>query len=143
MLRSREVTESQSQSQIHSGEDYQDTEELHANVGTRPSHEIKTQSLGEEKSESDKTEEKTEPSAEREATSHDKETTYEGIMDGIPFEQDVEVPPLPEKKRSETPTKDPNLVSSVPEYVNRQRVLTTNQVTWDSEDDPDNPKNCE
>jgi hypothetical protein len=53
-----------------------------------------------------------------------EERTYEEIRGGIPYEHDVEAPKL-EKKKSSRSVKDPNLV------------------TWDSDDDPHNPKNCE
>ncbi|KAF1947175.1 MFS general substrate transporter [Clathrospora elynae] len=54
--------------------------------------------------------------------SHEDETTYQEIRGGIPYEHDVEAPPL-EKKKSTLSIKDLNLV------------------TWDSDDDPKNPKN--
>jgi hypothetical protein len=53
----------------------------------------------------------------------EEETTYEEIRGGIPYEHDVEAPPPLEKKKSTRSVKDPNLV------------------TWDSENDPSNPKN--
>ncbi|CAI9634561.1 unnamed protein product [Alternaria burnsii] len=56
-------------------------------------------------------------------TTHEEETTYEEIRGGIPYEHDVEAPPPLEKKKSTRSVKDPNLV------------------TWDSENDPSNPKN--
>jgi hypothetical protein len=55
---------------------------------------------------------------------HRDEITYEEIRGGLPYEHDLEAPPPLEKKKSSRSIKDPNLV------------------TWDSDDDPKNPKNC-
>lgn len=55
---------------------------------------------------------------------HQREKTYEEIRGGIPYQHDVEAQPPLEKKKSSRSIRDPNLV------------------TWDSDDDPTNPKNC-
>jgi hypothetical protein len=58
------------------------------------------------------------------ATSGEQETTYEEIQGGIPYEHDVEAAaPRLEKQKSNRSARDPNLI------------------TWDSVDDPANPKN--
>jgi hypothetical protein len=62
--------------------------------------------------------------AREDEAAHRDETTYEEIRGGIPYEHDVEAKPPLEKKKSTRSIKDPNLV------------------TWDSDDDPKNPKNC-
>ncbi|KAL5119795.1 hypothetical protein ACEQ8H_002401 [Pleosporales sp. CAS-2024a] len=57
-------------------------------------------------------------------SAHQKETSYQEIRDGVPYEHDVEAqPPALEKNKSSRSIRDPNLV------------------TWDSDDDPKNPKN--
>ena len=61
---------------------------------------------------------------ERDEAAHPQEKTYEEIRGGIPYEHDVEAQPPLEKKKSSRSIRNPNLV------------------TWDSDDDPKNPKNC-
>jgi len=123
MLHSRGVPGNRSQPQIHSDELYQGTEGLDANANNRPRHTIENQRLDEEKSDNDEIGKKIDASARSEASSQGKETVYESIMDGTPYDRDVEAPPPIEKKRSETPTKDPNLVSPVQDHVNRLWLL--------------------
>ncbi len=70
--------------------------------------------------------------------------TYEEISGGIACERDVEATaPELEKKKSAKSMKDPNLVSA----LNKDPVLYCHltdypKVTWESADDPANPKNC-
>jgi hypothetical protein len=53
---------------------------------------------------------------------HENEKTYEEIRGGVPYEHDVEVPPL-EKKKSTRSVKDPNLVSQEQQSVIRYANL--------------------
>lgn len=64
------------------------------------------------------------PEEEKVEAAHQQEKTYEEIRGGIPYEHDVEAEPPLEMKKSLRSLKDPNLV------------------TWDSDKDPKNPKNC-
>lgn len=75
--------------------------------------------------EKEEAEAEAEAAEEKDEAAHRRETTYEEIRGGIPYEHDVEAPPPDlEKKKSSRSIKDLNLV------------------TWDSDDDPKNPKNC-
>lgn len=61
---------------------------------------------------------------EKDEVAHGQERTYEEIRGGVPYEHDVEAsPPALEKKNTTKSIRDPNLV------------------TWDSDTDPENPKN--
>jgi hypothetical protein len=94
-------------------------------------HQTETERRGPESSSSDDdVDEKEEVVGAEAAEENDEgarrqETTYEEIRGGIPYERDVEAqPPALEKQKSTRSVKDPNLV------------------TWDSDNDPKNPKNC-
>jgi hypothetical protein len=98
---------------------YLEDEGPHINVDVASSHtpEIQQQDAGSSSSVDEKEEVKDE-------ASNQKETTYEEIRGGIPYEHDHEAEAPLETKKSSGSFKDPNLV------------------TWDSENDPKNPKNC-
>jgi hypothetical protein len=73
----------------------------------------------------DDVDEKLEAEEEKYKAAHGQKTTYEEKRGGVPYEHDVEAqPPALEKKGMSISIKDANLV------------------TWDSDDDPYNPKNC-
>ena len=110
-------------SQINSDELYQGTEGRDANANTSPRHTIETQRIDGERSDGDEIGEKIDASAKSAASSQGNEMIYESAMDGIPYDRDVEAPPSAEKKRPETPAKDPNLVSILQDPVNKSWLL--------------------
>lgn len=82
--------------------------------------------------------EEKEAASTKDSGSSTEETTCNETKNGISYRCDVEEPPS-EKKPPE-PTKDPNLVCT---FCKLHRTSThIIQVTWDSDDDPQNPKNC-
>ncbi|KAF2131832.1 MFS general substrate transporter [Dothidotthia symphoricarpi CBS 119687] len=102
----------------HSVYHHEGGEGVHIDTDARSLHKTETERRGvESETSDDDVDEKTE-----EAT-HGEETTYEEIRGGIPYEHDVEAGPKLERKKSAKSVKDPNLIS------------------WDSPDDPANPKN--
>jgi multidrug resistance protein len=112
----------------HSVYHHEDGEGTHIDADARSLHKTETERRDTDASSSDDDDdvipyEKRTPAEEnKDETAHREETTYQEIRGGVPYEHDVEVPPL-EKKKSTKSIKDPNLV------------------TWDSVDDPANPKN--
>jgi hypothetical protein len=115
----------------HSVYHHEDGEGTHVDADATSLHKTETQRRDAESSSSDdeideKREAETEGGvrAREDEAAHRDETTYEEIRGGIPYEHDVEAKPPLEKKKSTRSIKDPNLV------------------TWDSDDDPKNPKNC-
>jgi hypothetical protein len=70
------------------------------------------------------------------------ETTYEEIRGGVPYEHDIEASSPLEKKKSTRSVKDPNLVWSAQQLSTATAIADMYKVTWDSEFDPYNPKNC-
>ncbi|KAJ4373830.1 hypothetical protein N0V83_002569 [Neocucurbitaria cava] len=114
----------------HSVYHQEDGEGLHVDESARSIHKTETERRGTESSSSDDddslhdVDEKKETSEGKDEAALDDERTYEEIRGGIPYEHDVEAkPPSLKKKTSSKSVKDPNLV------------------TWDSPDDPANPKN--
>jgi hypothetical protein len=114
----------------HSVYHHEDGEGTHIDADASSLHKSETQRRDAESSSSDdevdetKEELAAEAEAKKDEAAHRDETTYEEIKGGIPYEHDVEAQPPLEKKKSTTSVKDPNLV------------------TWDSDNDPKNPKNC-
>jgi hypothetical protein len=114
----------------HSVYHHEEGEGIHVDADARSLHKTETQRRDAETSSSDdddsndNVDEKDRTSEETDAAAHGEERTYEEIRGGVPYEHDVENPPPLEKKKSTRSVKDPNLV------------------TWDSDDDPQNPKNC-
>lgn len=113
----------------HSVYHYEDGEGLHVNVESSSLHKTETERRGSKASSSgdddslNDVDEKEERLHTKDEIVNQDEKTYEEIRGGIPYEHDVEAPPQLEKKKSSKPVNDPNLV------------------TWDSADDPANPKN--
>ncbi|KAJ4983434.1 major facilitator superfamily transporter [Stagonosporopsis vannaccii] len=110
----------------HSVYHHEDGDGVHVKHDTSSLHKTETQrrdvasSLSDDDSSTSSAKEK----ENQDAAEHAVETTYEEIRGGIPYEHDVEAAkPELEKKKSNRSIKDPNLV------------------TWDSPDDPANPKN--
>jgi hypothetical protein len=91
--------------------------QINVDVASLHAPEIQQQDIGSTSSVDEKEEVKDE-------IAHQHETRFEGIRGGVPYEEDVEVPAPLEPKKSSRSVKDPNLV------------------TWESETDPNNPKNC-
>jgi hypothetical protein len=102
---------------------------IHVDADARSLHKTETHrrdaeiSSSEEDDSSNDVDEKDEVSEEKDSAAQGEERTYEEIRGGIPYEHDVEAPKL-EKNKSTRSVKDPTLV------------------TWDSDDDSHNPKNC-
>ncbi|OAL57136.1 MFS general substrate transporter [Pyrenochaeta sp. DS3sAY3a] len=113
----------------HSVYHHENGEGLHVDEDARSLHKTETERRGSNTTSSDddsslNEEEKDEKlSDEKNEKPTDDERTYEEIRGGIPNEHDVEAPFALEKKQTMKSVKDPNLV------------------TWDSDDDPANPKN--
>ncbi|ORY00463.1 putative MFS multidrug transporter [Clohesyomyces aquaticus] len=111
----------------HSVYHHEDGEGVHVEEGRRSLHKTETKRRRQDSSSS--SEEDTESTFDDENEKADEEhveqgTTVEEIRGGIPVEHDVEVGQITlEKKKSSWSVRDPNLV------------------TWDSPDDPANPKN--
>jgi hypothetical protein len=115
----------------HSVYHHEDGEGTHIDKDAASMHQTETERRGPESSSSDDDVDEKEEVAGAQAAeeidkgAHREETTYEEIRGGIPYEHDVEAqPPALEKKKSTRSVRDPNLV------------------TWDSDNDPKNPKNC-
>jgi len=123
MPHSRGDPRNRSLPQINSDELYQGTEGRDANANTSPHYTIETQRLDEKKSDGNEIGEKIDASAKSEASSQGNEMIDENTMDGTPYDRDVEAPPPIEKKKSETPAKDPNLVSTIQGHLNRLWLL--------------------
>ncbi|KAL1611767.1 hypothetical protein SLS59_000486 [Nothophoma quercina] len=99
---------------------------VHVRDDTSSLHKTETQrrDVGTSSSDDDSSASSTKEKENQDEAAHGEETTYEEIRGGIPYEHDVEAAkPELEKKKSNRSIKDPNLV------------------TWDSADDPANPKN--
>ncbi|KAF1841382.1 putative MFS multidrug transporter [Cucurbitaria berberidis CBS 394.84] len=114
----------------HSVYHHEDGEGVHVDDDARSLHKTETERREIETSSSDDddslndVDEKEEASNEKDDAAHADERTREEIRGGIPNEHDVEASaPTLEKKTTTRSTRDPNLV------------------TWDSVDDPANPKN--
>ncbi|KAF2821238.1 MFS general substrate transporter [Ophiobolus disseminans] len=112
----------------HSVYHHEDGEGLHINADAQSPHKTETERRYATASSSDNDDsvddvDEKELSKENDEAVHDEETTYEETRGGVPYEHDIEESPQLEKKRSTRSIKDPNLV------------------TWDSDDDPKNPKN--
>jgi hypothetical protein len=113
----------------HSVYHHEDGEGTHIDADATSLHKTETERRDVETSSSDDDDmpidEKTEATEEEEKdeAAHQEEATYEEIRGGVPYEHDVEAAPPLEKKKSTRSIRDPNLV------------------TWDSDDDPMNPKN--
>lgn len=108
----------------HSVYHHEDGEGVHVDADARSLHKTETDRRRSSNisNDSDSTSETQEEKDDVPQT--DNEVTYEEIRGGIPDERDVEAPPQTlEKKKSSRSIKDPNLV------------------TWESPDDPANPKN--
>jgi MFS family permease len=115
----------------HSVYHHEDGEGTHIVEDAASMHQTETERRDPESSSSDDdVDEKdevagTEAAEEHDEGAHREDKIYEEIRGGIPYEHDVEAqPPALEKKKSTRSVKDPNLV------------------TWDSDNDPKNPKNC-
>jgi hypothetical protein len=114
----------------HSVYHHEDGKDTHIDADAASLQKSKTQGRDAESSSSDDEVDETKEEAAAEAevmkddAAHRKETTYKEIRGGVPYEHDVEAQPPLEQKKSTNSMKDPNLV------------------TWDSDDDPKNPKNC-
>jgi hypothetical protein len=102
---------------------------IHVDADARSLHKTETHrrdadiSSSDDDDSSNDVDEKEGGSEDKDSAAQGEEKTYAEIRGGIPYEHDVEAPKL-EKKKSTRSVKDPNLV------------------TWDSDDDPLNPKNC-
>ncbi|KAH7390795.1 MFS multidrug transporter-like protein [Phaeosphaeria sp. MPI-PUGE-AT-0046c] len=110
----------------HSVYHHEDGEGTHVDLDAASLHKTETERRDVERSSSDDevdAKEDTAPEEENDDPAHRQEKTYEEIRGGIPCEHDVEAQPPLQKKKSSRSIKDPNLV------------------TWDSDDDPKNPKN--
>ncbi|KAF2626067.1 MFS general substrate transporter [Macroventuria anomochaeta] len=114
----------------HSVYHHEDGDGLHVRDDTSSLHKTETQRRDVESSSSDDDDDddssasSTKEKENQDEAAHGEEKTYEEIRGGIPYEHDVEAAkPELEKKKSSRSIKDPNLV------------------TWDSPDDPANPKN--
>jgi hypothetical protein len=111
----------------HSVYHHEDGEGTHIDADATSLHKTETQRGDADSSSSDDEleEKRGEAEAAADVEAKEDETTYEEIRGGIPYEHDVEAQQsLKKKKKSAKSIKDPNLV------------------TWDSDDDPKNPKNC-
>jgi hypothetical protein len=106
----------------HSVYHHEEGEGIHVDADARSLHKTETHRRDAETSSSDD-DSVDEKRGEKDEAAHGEERTYEEIRGGVPYEHDVKAPKL-EKKKSVRSVKDPNLV------------------TWDSDDDPHNPKNC-
>ncbi|KAH7074271.1 MFS multidrug transporter-like protein [Paraphoma chrysanthemicola] len=113
----------------HSVYHHEDGEGLHVNSDAESLHQTETErrvvisSSSDDDDSGDDVDENEKSSIEKDEAAHENESTYEEIRGGIPYEHDVEAAPPLEKKKSTRSIRDPNLV------------------TWDSDDDPKNPKN--
>ncbi|KAJ4340247.1 hypothetical protein N0V95_007541 [Ascochyta clinopodiicola] len=107
----------------HSVYHHEDGDGVHVNDDTSSLHKTETQRRDAESSD-DSSVSSAQEKEDADEAAHAEETTYEEIRGGIPYEHDVEAAkPELAKKKSSRSIKDPNLVS------------------WDSPDDPANPKN--
>ncbi|KAF3000672.1 hypothetical protein E8E13_001055 [Curvularia kusanoi] len=108
----------------HSVYHHEDGDGVHVRDDTSSLHKTETQRRAAESSSDDGSASSTQEKANSDEAEIRDEITYEEIRGGIPYEHDVEAgKPELEKKKSNRSIKDPNLV------------------TWDSADDPANPKN--
>lgn len=110
----------------HSVYHHEDGEGTHVEPDATSLHKTETERRDVDSSSSDDEVDEKEDSVkeeEKDEAAHQQEKTYEEIRGGIPYEHDVEAQPPLEKKKSSRSIRDPNLV------------------TWDSDDDPKNPKN--
>ena len=99
----------------HSVYHHEEGEGTHVDADARSLHKTETQrrdadtSSSDDDDSSDDVDEKDRASEEKDEAARGEERTFEEIRGGIPYEHDVEAPPL-EKKKSTRSVKDPNLV---------------------------------
>lgn len=130
----------------HSVYHHENGEGLHVDEDARSLHKTETERRGSNITSSDddsslNEEERDEKvSNEKNEEPTDDERTYEEIRGGIPNEHDVEAPSALEKKQTIKSVRDPNLVGFQP-CLSFISTSYPSKVTWDSDDDPANPKN--